>query len=100
MVRDETKAYLEYSRLVAKGPNADMERGDFITLRDGDIPEPPDTYILLLDLENWNCLPLAGGYLNQPTCMMQELDSARLGRNDYKQIEIANKILQSRKGKP
>ena len=44
-------------------------------------------------LRAWNCLPVDGGYLDQPALLMKYLEQVRLGYADYREVQEINRRL-------
>lgn len=65
----------------------------------GDEAQPPRCQHVLsvLGLYNrlraWECLPVAGGYLDQPALLMSFLEQVRLGYADYRETQEVNRRL-------
>ena len=45
------------------------------------------------DLQDWDCLPVDGGYLDQPALLMKFLKQIRLAYADYREVQEINRRL-------
>ena len=53
-------------------------------------PPAPKLLVLFNRCEDWNCLPLAGGLLDQPAYLMMALDAVRIAVKERLRIEAIN----------
>ena len=49
--------------------------------------------VLYNDLQDWDCLPVGGGYFDQPALLMRFLKQVRLAYADHQEIQEINRRL-------
>lgn len=53
-------------------------------------PPAPKLLVLFNRLNDWGCLPLAGGLLDQPAYLMMALNAVRVAVKERRRIEAIN----------